>query len=104
MHSLVVASITQALTDSVVRHGAYAIFLIMAIDAVLPAGGELTMLVAGAVAGGALAQQPVLLGHTLPTGVESYVVLSLAGTLGYLTRAVAGWALGRWGGPAAGER
>jgi membrane protein DedA with SNARE-associated domain len=105
MHSFIVASITQALIDSVARHGAYAIFAIMAIDAVLPAGGELTMLVAGAVAGGALAQQhPVLLGHTLPTGVESYVVLSLAGTLGYLTGAVAGWALGQWGGRALVER
>jgi membrane protein DedA with SNARE-associated domain len=105
MHALIVASITQTLTDSVTRHGAYAIFAIMAIDAILPAGGELTMLFAGAVAGGALAQQhPVLLGHTLPTGVESYVVLALAGTLGYLTGAVAGWALGRWGGRALVER
>jgi membrane protein DedA with SNARE-associated domain len=99
MHSLLVASITQTLTTSVARHGAYAIFVIMAIDAVLPAGGELTMLVAGALAGGAFAQQqPVLFGHTLPTGAESYVVLSLAGTLGYLTGAVVGWALGRRGG------
>jgi membrane protein DedA with SNARE-associated domain len=104
MHFVVLASITQTLTDSVGRHGAYAIFAIMAIDAVLPAGGELTMLVAGAVAGGALAAHPVLLGHTLPTGVESYVVLSLAGTLGYLAGALAGWALGRWGGRALLER
>ena len=99
MHSLVLASITQTLTDWVGRHGAYAIFAIMAVDAVFPAGGELTMLVAGVLAGGALAsQQPVLLGHALPTGLESYVVLSLAGTLGYLVGALAGWALGRWGG------
>jgi membrane protein DedA with SNARE-associated domain len=104
MHSVVLASITQTLTDSVGRHGAYAIFAIMAIDAVLPAGGELTMLVAGAVAGGALSAHPVLLGHTLPTGLESYVVLSLAGTLGYLVGALAGWALGRWGGRALLER
>jgi membrane protein DedA with SNARE-associated domain len=99
MHSIVLASITQTLTDAVGRHGAYAIFAIMAVDAVFPAGGELTMLVAGVLAGGALAsQQPVLLGHALPTGLESYVVLSLAGTLGYLVGALAGWALGRWGG------
>jgi membrane protein DedA with SNARE-associated domain len=100
MPAFLLASITQTLTTSVAHHGAYAIFAIMAIDAVLPAGGEITMLVAGALAAGAFAQQPVLFGYTLPTGVESYVVLSLAGTLGYLTGAVAGWALGRRGGRA----
>jgi prepilin-type N-terminal cleavage/methylation domain-containing protein len=99
MHALVVASITQTLTDWVAQHGAYAIFVIMAIDAVFPAGGELTMLVAGALAGGALAgHHPVVLGHTLPTGLESYVVLALVGTLGYVAGSLAGWALGRWGG------
>jgi membrane protein DedA with SNARE-associated domain len=96
---LVLASITTTLTDFVGRHGAYAIFIIMAIDAVLPAGGELTMLYAGALAAGAIAgQDPVLLGHTLGGGLESYVVLALAGTLGYLIGSLAGWALGRWGG------
>jgi len=100
MHFLPLASIAQTLTDAVGKHGAYAVFAIMAIDAVFPAGGELTMLVAGALAGGALAAQPVLFGHTLPTGVESYVVMSLAGTLGYLAGALAGWAFGRWGGRA----
>ena len=71
----------------------------MAIDAVLPVGGELTMLVAGAVAGGALAgHQPVLFGSTLSTGLEGYVVFALVGTLGYLVGALAGWAIGRWGG------
>jgi membrane protein DedA with SNARE-associated domain len=99
MHALVVASITQTLTDWIVRHGAYAIFAIMALDAVLPAGGELTMLVAGAVAGGAIASQdPVVFGHTLSTGFGAYVVFALAGTLGYLTGAIGGWALGLWGG------
>jgi membrane protein DedA with SNARE-associated domain len=80
-------------------HGVIAVFVIMAIDAVLPAGGELTMLVAGAVAGGALAgHHPSLFGHVLAGGLESYLVLAVAGTLGYLVGAVAGWALGRWGG------
>src|SRR4051812_40470843 len=99
MHSaLVLASITQTLTDWVARHGVYAVFAIMAVDALLPAGGELTMLVAGAVAGGALGSQPSLFGHTLSTGAESYVVLALAGSLGYLFGALVGWAIGRWGG------
>jgi membrane protein DedA with SNARE-associated domain len=96
---LLLASITTTLTDFVGRHGAYAIFVIMAIDAVFPVGGELTMLYAGALAAGAISSHhPVLLGHTLHTGLESYVVLALAGTLGYLLGSLVGWAIGRWGG------
>ena len=99
MHALTLASITQTLTDWVATHGAYAVFVLMAIDALLPAGGEVTMLVAGALAGGALASHdPVVLGHSLPTGAVSYVALALAGTLGYLLGALFGWVLGRWGG------
>jgi membrane protein DedA with SNARE-associated domain len=96
---LVLASITTTLTDFVGRHGAYAIFVLMAVDAVFPVGGELTMLYAGALAAGAISSHhPVLLGHTLHTGLESYMVLALAGTLGYLLGALIGWAVGRWGG------
>src|SRR3954462_5708367 len=99
MHAaLVLASITQTLTDWVARHGVYAVFGIMAVDALLPAGGELTMLVAGAGAPGRLGVQPSLFGHTLSQGAESYVVLALAGTLVYLFGALVGWAIGRWGG------
>jgi membrane protein DedA with SNARE-associated domain len=89
---------TKTLTDWVGSHGAYAVFLIMAIDAVLPAGGEITMLFAGALAAGAIAgAQPVLFGHTLATGLESYLVLAVAGTLGYLAGSLAGWWIGRTG-------
>jgi membrane protein DedA with SNARE-associated domain len=96
----VLASITGQLTSWIGRHGAYAVFAIMAVDALLPVGGELTMLYAGALAAGAIAgQHPVLLGHELQTGLESYVVLALAGTFGYLLGALVGWAIGRWGGP-----
>jgi membrane protein DedA with SNARE-associated domain len=99
MHALVTASLTDTLTQWVAVHGAYAIFVIMAVDAVFPFAGEVTMLVAGAVAGGALAgRHPVLLGHTMSTGLESYVLLALSGTLGYLAGALAGWGVGRWGG------
>jgi membrane protein DedA with SNARE-associated domain len=99
VHLLVIASLTQTLTDWVGTHGAYAVFAIMAVDAVLPAGGEVTMLVAGAIAGGALAtKHPAIFGHTLSTGVEAYVVLALCGTFGYLAGSLAGWGLGRWGG------
>jgi membrane protein DedA with SNARE-associated domain len=71
----------------------------MAVDALFPVGGELTMLFAGALAAGAIAgHHPVLFGHGLSTGLESYLVLALAGTLGYLLGALVGWAIGRRGG------
>jgi len=99
MSHLVLASITTTLTDWIGTHGVYAVFVVMAIDALLPAGGELTMLYAGALAGGAIAgHHPVIFGHTLSYGLEAYLVLALAGTLGYLFGALIGWAIGRYGG------
>lgn len=104
-HSLVLASVTGQLTAWIGHHGAYAVFAIMALDALLPVGGELTMLYAGALAAGAIAgQQPILLGHHLQTGLESYLVLSLAGTLGYLLGSLIGWGIGRYGGQTLLER
>jgi membrane protein DedA with SNARE-associated domain len=95
----VAASVTDTLTGWIGRHGAYAVLAIMAIDALLPAGGELTMLYAGALAAGAIAgSQPVLLGHPLATGLQAYLILALAGTVGYLGGALVGWAIGRAGG------
>jgi membrane protein DedA with SNARE-associated domain len=99
VHAQLLASITSQLTNGIAHHGAYAVFLIMAVDALLPVGGELTMLYAGALAAGAIAgQSPVLLGRELQTGVESYLVLALAGTLGYVVGSLIGWAIGRYGG------
>ncbi len=96
---------TAQLTAWIGHHGAYAVFLIMAIDALLPVGGELTMLYAGALAAGAIAgQYPILLGQQLQSGLESYVVLALAGTLGYLLGSLVGWGIGRWGGRSVLER
>ena len=98
-YALVAASLTGQITSWIGHHGAYAVFAIMAVDALLPAGGELTMLYAGALAAGAIpGAQPVLLGHDLQTGLESYIVLALAGTLGYLFGSLVGWAIGKWGG------
>ena len=97
-HLLITASLTGRLTSWIGHHGAYAVFAIMALDALLPVGGELTMLYAGALAAGAISgQHPVLLGHQLQTGLESYLVLATAGTLGYLLGSLIGWAIGRWG-------
>ncbi|MDX6723015.1 MAG: hypothetical protein QOD73_1419 [Solirubrobacteraceae bacterium] len=101
----VLASLTSQLTDWIGSHGAYAVFAVMAVDALLPAGGELTMLYAGALAAGAIAgAHPVLFGHELPTGFQGYVVLALAGTLGYLVGSLVGWAIGRSGGRSLLER
>jgi membrane protein DedA with SNARE-associated domain len=92
---MVLASITQTLTDAVSHHGVAATFVLMAIDALLPVGGELIMVVAGAIAAGAIAGNPQLRGHQLGAGFETYLALALAGTFGYLLGSLAGWLLGR---------
>jgi membrane protein DedA with SNARE-associated domain len=91
----VLASITQSLTDAVSNHGIAAVFVLMALDALLPVGGELIMVVAGAIAAGALAGHPSLLGHELARGTETYLVLATTGTLGYLVGSLAGWRIGQ---------
>jgi membrane protein DedA with SNARE-associated domain len=85
------ASLTSTLQDLLVHHGALAVFLVMAIDAILPVGGELTMLLAGALAAGAL-------GAGGRDGLPEYLLLSIAGTAGYTAGSFAGWWLGRRGG------
>lgn len=71
----------------------------MAIDALLPAGGELIMLYAGVLASGAISGgAPTVFGATLTSGTESYVVLALAGALGYLVGSLVGWGIGTGGG------
>ena len=47
------AGLSSSLTSQVAAHGVYAVFILMAIDAVFPAASELVMLYAGAVAAGA---------------------------------------------------
>lgn len=89
-----IASVGQTITDTIANHGVSATFLLMAIDALLPVGGELIMVVAGAIAAGAIAGEPSLFGHTLHSGFQTYVVLALSGTLGYLAGSIAGWSIG----------
>jgi membrane protein DedA with SNARE-associated domain len=100
----VLASITASLTDAITSHGVWAVLLLMALDALLPVGGELVMVVAGAIAAGALAGHPQLLGHTLAGGAETYVVLALAGTVGYLLGSLVGYWVGRVAGREAVDR
>lgn len=94
-----VAGVTSSLTSLIGNHGLYAVFLLMAIDAVLPAASELVMVYGGALAAGAFAGQHVdLLGSRISSHVWAYVAMALAGTLGYLLGSLAGWAIGRYGG------
>jgi membrane protein DedA with SNARE-associated domain len=102
---IVLAGISTGITDWIAQNGVYAVFVLMAIDALLPAGGELIMLYAGVLAAGSVSGHQVsLFGVSLSSGVESYVVLGLAGTFGYLLGSMIGWAIGRFGGRALIER
>lgn len=100
LHSAVLlASVSGELTNWISHHGVYAVFLLMAVDALVPVGGELIMLYAGVLAAGAVSgQHASLLGATLSSGAESYVVLALAGAIGYLVGALVGWGIGAAGG------
>lgn len=99
------ASVSGSITTFVGDHGVYAVFLLMAIDAVFPAASELVMVYAGALASGAFASQHVVLfGHEFPPGAGAFVTMALAGTLGYLVGAIIGWWIGRRGGRPFAER
>ena len=65
---------TAHLTSWIADLGLAGMFALMAIDAVLPAGGELVMLFAGALAAGAISGHPA----------SSLAAAIAAGTLGYL--------------------
>ena len=96
---MLVASFSSSLTSLIGNHGLYAVFLLMAIDAVLPAASELVMVYAGALAAGAFPGQHVeLFGARISSHAWAYVAVALAGTLGYLVGAIVGWAIGRYGG------
>jgi len=94
-----VAGVTSSLTSLIGNHGLYAVFGLMAIDAVFPAASELVMLYGGALAAAAFAGQHVdLFGTRISSGAWAYVAIALAGTLGYLVGSIGGWAIGRYGG------
>jgi membrane protein DedA with SNARE-associated domain len=96
---VLVASVSGSVTSFVGDHGVYAVFLLMAIDAVFPAASELVMVYGGALAAGAFANQDVtLFGRTIDEGLPAYVAVALAGTIGYTIGAIGGWAIGLYGG------
>jgi membrane protein DedA with SNARE-associated domain len=96
----VLAGLSSSLTDQIASHGAYAVFLLMLIDAVFPAASELVMLYAGAVAAGVFssASHVSLFGAKIGFGAGAFVVMALAGTLGYWVGSLIGWAIGYYGG------
>ncbi len=99
---MVLASVTSVVTDRVTEllgdHGLYAVFLLMLVDAVLPAASELVMVYSGALAAGAFASGVVLFGHEFDQGLGAWVAMVLAGTIGYTLGSVLGWAIGIYGG------
>jgi membrane protein DedA with SNARE-associated domain len=96
----VLAGVSSSITSQVASHGAYAVFIVMAIGALLPIGSELVMLYAGAVAAGVFrsAHHVSLFGAKVGFGAGAFVVLALCGTFGYLVGALAGWWIGLHGG------
>jgi membrane protein DedA with SNARE-associated domain len=95
----ILAEATDAVTSAIGDYGLYAVLLLMLVDAVFPAASEVVMVYAGAVASGAFAGQDVVLfGRTIEEGLPAYVAIALAGTIGYTIGAVAGWAIGLYGG------
>lgn len=96
---MLLASITHSITNAVGSNGVYAVFGLMAIDSVFPAASELVMLYGGALAAGAFGTQGVsLFGADLGHGIDAYLAIALAGTLGYLAGSWVGWAVGFYGG------
>jgi membrane protein DedA with SNARE-associated domain len=101
----VLGGITSAVTNAIASHGVYAVFGLMALDAVLPLGSELIMVFAGVLAAGAAGGAYVtVFGGRVPFGPESYALLVVAGTLGTLVGALAGYAIGALGGGALTDR
>jgi membrane protein DedA with SNARE-associated domain len=95
----ILSGLTGHLTTIVGDYGLYAVFLLMLVDAVLPAASEAVMVYGGAVAAGAFAGQDVqLFGWKLDPGFEAYLAIALAGTIGYTVGSVLGWWIGLRGG------
>ena len=95
----ILSAITDAITSAIGDYGLYAVFLLMLVDAVLPAASEVVMVYGGALASGAfVGQEVVLFGETIEEGLPAYLAIALAGTIGYTIGAVLGWAIGLYGG------
>jgi membrane protein DedA with SNARE-associated domain len=95
----ILSHVTDAITAAIGDHGVYAVFLLMMIDAVLPAASELVMVYAGALAAGAFADEHVILfGERIESEPWAFATMVAAGTIGYTLGAIGGWAIGVYGG------
>jgi membrane protein DedA with SNARE-associated domain len=101
----VLASLTGSIASFVGDHGVYAVFVLMAVDAVFPAASELVMVYAGALASGAFVDQHVVLfGSRIDSPFWAFLTMVLAGSIGYILGSIGGWAIGRYGGRPLAER
>jgi membrane protein DedA with SNARE-associated domain len=91
--------VSDLFTSVVGDHGLYAVFVLMLVDAVLPAASELVMVYSGALAAGAFAGQNVtLFGERIESDFWAFVAMALSGTIGYTVGSILGWAIGLYGG------
>lgn len=96
---MLVASLTSTVESIIGDHGLYAVFLLMLVDAVLPAASELVMVSAGALAAGAFSTDRIAVpGGHVSEPLWIFVTLALAGTIGYTIGSVGGWAIGAYAG------
>jgi membrane protein DedA with SNARE-associated domain len=97
---VLLAGVSSSFTSAVANHGVYAVFGLLALGAVFPAGSELVALVGGAVAAGVFsgATGVSIFGAHIGLGAGTYVALAVAATIGYLAGSLVGWLVGRFGG------
>ena len=88
---MAVASLTSFVGD----HGIYAVFLLMIVAAIIPAGSELVMIYAGSLAA---TGHVTVFGADVTTPVWIFVAVSVAGLLGTTIGAGLGWLIGDYGG------
>ena len=85
------------MTSWLAHYGVFAIFILMAIDAIFPAASELVMVYGGALASGALVDQ-LHVGSWHTTGFAAYLAVVVAGVAGYQLGSIGGWLIGFRGG------
>jgi len=91
--------ITGSITSAIGDYGLYAVFLLMALDAVFPAASEVVMVYGGALAAGAFAGSNVtLFGSEIDSTAWGFVAVALGGTAGYVIGSLVGWGIGFYGG------
>jgi membrane protein DedA with SNARE-associated domain len=97
---VLLASVSANFTSQVSHHGVYAVFGLLALGAVFPAGSELVALVGGAVAAGVFSgtNGVSVFGAHVGSGAGAYVAIAVAATIGYLVGGLVGWLVVRFGG------